>query len=248
MGKLETKSEKVYRIFEEISQDYDEANERISAGQHQKWKKEMVSQVIRHTGARGSVLDLCCGTGDIALSLARECPSMSVTGADFSPSMLSVARKKGSDISNVAWVQADAMKLPFEDGTFGSAVISFGLRNTPDYRQVLSEMARVTGPGGLVCCMDASMPDSPVILPFFKLYFGQVMPILGGGREKMADYIWLHESTEQFLTKKQLCDLFREVGLQNVTYRSFMFGSCALHTGIKKPRCAAGREAGKSND
>ncbi len=245
MGTSETKSEKVYRIFEEISQNYDEANERISAGQHQKWKKELVSHVIRHTCGEGSVLDLCCGTGDIALALARDCPHLSLTGVDFSPSMLSVAKKKSAGERNVTWIQADAMKLPFEDGIFSSAVISFGLRNTPDYGQVMSEMARVTRPGGLVCCMDASMPDSPAVLPFFKLYFGKVMPVLGGGKDKMADYIWLHDSTEQFLSKKQLCDLFRDVGLQNVTYRSFMFGSCALHTGIKKPSCAAGREAGK---
>ncbi|NLF35159.1 MAG: class I SAM-dependent methyltransferase, partial [Clostridiales bacterium] len=117
---------------------------------------------------------------------------------------------------------------------FDSAVVSFGLRNTPDYRRVLSEMSRVTKPGGLVCCMDASTPDSPVVLPFFMLYFGHVMPLLGGGKEKMSDYIWLHESTEQFLSKEQLRTLFQRVGLKDVKYRSFMFGSCALHSGIKK--------------
>jgi demethylmenaquinone methyltransferase/2-methoxy-6-polyprenyl-1,4-benzoquinol methylase len=232
---MEPKEEKVYRIFQDIAQNYDRANDWISLGQHRRWKRTLVDTVARFTKGHGAVLDLCCGTGDVALSLAGEQPGLLMVGMDFSPSMLKVAEQKREKmgLGNVQWVNGSAMALPFPNDAFDCSVISFGLRNTTDYKKVLSEMMRVTKPGGVICCLEASWPDARWVHPFFQIYFKYIMPLLGGGRSKKPEYQWLHDSTKQFLSKREVLDLFQDTGLEQVSYRSFLFGTCALHTGFK---------------
>ena len=177
------------------------------------------------------MLDVCCGTGDITERIARNHPNIFVTGLDFSAQMLDVARHRTQDLQNVMLVEGNAMSLPFDDDTFDSAVISFGLRNTPDYEQVVGEMMRVVKPGGVVACLDASVPDSKLIDPFYQLYYKNIMTFLGGGFSHHDQYEWLYESTQEFLRKDQLKALFEKVGLAYVSVRSFMFGAAALHVG-----------------
>ena len=145
-----SKREKVYHVFQQISQTYDRANGRISLGMESRWKDCLIEAVCEQAAKGSRVLDVCSGTGDIAISLAAHRPDLKVTGLDFSPAMLDVARKKGAPLANVTWQEGDAMNLPFEDNTFSSACISFGLRNTSDYLRVLQEMTRVVVPGGWV--------------------------------------------------------------------------------------------------
>ena len=175
------KRRRVYGIFQGISQTYDGANRRISLGLEQSWKRGLVEAVASQVPDGGAVLDVCCGTGDIAVAVARRRPDAAVTGLDFSPAMLDVARHKGAALENLTWREGDAMALPFGDDTFSAVAISFGLRNTPDYGAVLTEMTRVVCPGGWVYCLDSFVPDSPLIRPFYDLYFRGVMPLLGGG-------------------------------------------------------------------
>lgn len=126
------------------------------------------------------------------------------------------------------------MNLPFEDNTFSAACISFGLRNTSDYLRVLQEMTRVVVPGGWVYCLDSFVPDSLVIRPFYSVYFRYVMPFLGGGFRHRQEYTWLWQSTQDFLRKKELLDLFGQAGLIDRQMKSRLFGACVLHKG-KKP-------------
>lgn len=229
------KSRHVYRIFQGISQTYDGANRRISLGMERSWKRELVETAALQVPDGGAVLDVCCGTGDIAVAVASRRPDVSVTGLDFSPAMLDVARSKGSALKNLTWQEGDAAALPFADHTFSAAAISFGLRNTPDYGAVLTEMTRVVCPGGWVYCLDSFVPDSPLIRPFYDLYFRGVMPLLGGGFRHRREYRWLWQSTRDFLRKHELTALFSAVGLENVRADSHLFGTCALHSG-QKPR------------
>ena len=134
------KRRRVYGIFQGISQTYDGANRRISLGLEQSWKRGLVEAVASQVPDGGAVLDVCCGTGDIAVAVARRRPDVAVTGLDFSPAMLDVARHKGAALENLTWREGDAMALPFGDDTFSAAAISFGLRNTPDYGAVLTEI------------------------------------------------------------------------------------------------------------
>ena len=232
MEKSNTRAD-VYEIFQTLAPRYDRANARISLGLEQGWKKLLVKRLLAEIGAGQQALDVCCGTGDIAIALAGGKPEICVTGLDFSPAMLEVAGQKGKGIPNLHWVQGDAMQLPFPDGTFDAACISFGLRNTPDYRRVLREMKRVVRPGGKVYCLDSFVPDNPVILPAYRLYFRHVMPLLGGGRRYREQYTWLYQSTEQFPRRRELMGQFARTGLRQVQSRSRMFGACVLVEGTK---------------
>ena len=227
--------EHVHGVFESIAQQYDSANDRISLGMHRLWKQALedvaVSTCSHPDAGAGLVLDVCCGTGDITERIARNHPNIFVTGLDFSAQMLDVARHRTQDLQNVMLVEGNAMSLPFDDDTFDSAVISFGLRNTPDYEQVVGEMMRVVKPGGVVACLDASVPDSKLIDPFYQFYYKNILTFLGGGFSHHDQYEWLYESTQEFLRKDQLKALFEKVGLAYVSVRPFMFGAAALHVG-----------------
>lgn len=229
----EKKRDRVYAVFQRISTTYDAANLRISLGLERRWKARLVQSVLAEAEGHSQFLDVCCGTGDIALAMAAARPDVAVTGLDFSPAMLEVAARKGRVCSNVAWRQGDAMDLPFQDDTFHGAVISFGLRNTADYGQVLQEMKRVVKPGGRVYCLDSFVPDSPVIRPFYTAYFRCLMPLLGGGWQHRREYQWLWKSTQEFLRKDELTTLFQQAGLHGVQAESFLFGACVLHSGQK---------------
>ena len=229
------KEQLVHGVFQSVADSYDAANDRISLGMHHRWKRELVSAVTDVLPAQGgSILDLCCGTGDITLRLAREHSDAQVTGLDFSQGMLDVARQHvaAAALSNVDLVEGDAMHLDYPDSSFDAAVISFGLRNTPDYAQVVGEMTRVVRPGGLVACLDASVPDNRAVRPFYMVYYRVFMPLLGGGISKRDEYKWLYRSTQEFLNKRELAALFTDSGLERVGVRGFMCGSAALHTGF----------------
>lgn len=227
------KRARVYDIFQTLAPRYDRANARISLGLERGWKKLLVNRLLAGIGAGEQALDVCCGTGDIAIALADGKAGLRVTGLDFSPAMLAVAKEKGEGRPDLHWVQGDAMQLPFPDGTFGAVCISFGLRNTPDYRRVLREMKRVVRPGGKVYCLDSFVPDNPVVLPAYRLYFRHIMPVLGGGRKFHEQYTWLYQSTERFPRRKALMRQFARTGLVRVQSRSRMLGACVLVEGTK---------------
>lgn len=227
------KAQRVYRIFEEISSSYDRANDRISLGQHLRWKRAAVRSLspVLCDGAR--VLDLCCGTGDMIRLLLEQNRSLEVVGVDFSPRMLEAAREKLKDFPQVTLMNGDAMALPFPDGAFDAAVLSFALRNTENYAQVLGELSRVVRPGGAVCCIDSFSPVFPPARLFHRLYFSGLMPLLGGGRRHRQEYVWLWESTRSFISAEELRGLMESAGLGRIQSRAFLFGACAAQTGIK---------------
>lgn len=228
-----SKRDRVYQVFQRISPSYDSANDRISLGRAKSWKQLLIDTLLSNVEHSGTVLDVCCGTGDIAIAIAERRQDLTVTGLDFSPAMLAEAEKKGSAQANLKWQEGDALHLPFADGSFSSACISFGLRNTADYGQVLREMARVVHSGGWVYCLDSFVPDSPFIRPAYEVYFRLVMPLLGGGFRHRQEYVWLWESTQEFLRKDQLLALFDKAGLVQTSFTGMMFGACALHRGQK---------------
>lgn len=227
------KAQRVYEIFETISGNYDRANERISFGLQLAWKALLVDAIAKTVPPHAAVLDVCCGTGDIPLLLVKRRADIQAIGVDFSRAMLDQARCKGRGIKNTVWVEADAMHLPFPDGMFKAACISFGLRNTADYRQVLGEMKRVTVEGGSIYCLDSFVPDNACIRRFHALYFKYIVPFLGGGRKYRQEYAWLHTSTQAFLRRKELLALYEHLELTDIAQTSKMFGACVLVQGKK---------------
>ncbi len=228
-----TKEEYVHSVFESISSGYDKANRRISLGFQRYWKKMLINDLTADIPSGERILDLCCGTGDIAIASARRRPDLRVTGADFSVSMLKLARNKGRGLKNIRWTKADAMHLPWPDDTFAAVSISFGLRNTADYQQVVTEMMRVVKKGGSIYCLDSFVPENRFVLPFYRLYFRDIMPLIGGGKSHTREYRWLWKSTQHFLSRRELEKLYHKGGLRNIGSRDRMFGACSMVWGSK---------------
>src|SRR6185437_2958770 len=125
-------------------------------------------------------LDVCCGTADWTIALSKAVGEEgTVKGLDFSENMLKVGHQKTETIKNIELIHGNAMELPFEDNTFDYVTIGFGLRNVPDYMQVLKEMRRVVKPGGMVVCLETSQPTMFGYKQAYYLYFRFIMPLFG---------------------------------------------------------------------
>ncbi|ASF39691.1 bifunctional demethylmenaquinone methyltransferase/2-methoxy-6-polyprenyl-1,4-benzoquinol methylase [Halobacillus halophilus] len=232
----QTKEERVHHVFEQIYNRYDQMNSIISFQQHRLWRRDVMKRMNVSKGDR--TLDLCCGTGDWTMTLAKEVgPTGKVVGLDFSVNMLSVAIKKkmALKMKQVEFEHGNAMELPFEDDQFDYVTIGFGLRNVPDYRQVLSEMLRVVKPGGKVVCLETSQPENPVFKSIYYFYFRNIMPLFGKLFAKSyQEYSWLHESAKDFPGKNELKELFEDIGFKNVIVKSYTGGVAAMHMGEKQ--------------
>ena len=233
MSETSGKEKTVYQIFQKIAGRYDRSNVLISLGLQGRWKKMLTGRLLKNLPEGAAVLDVCSGTGDIALELARTRRDLRVTGLDFSPAMLKEAERRRRGRKNVRFLQGNALALPFRDGVFDAAVISFGLRNTADYGRALREMVRVVKADGSVLCLDSFVPGMRLVRPFYRFYFRNVMPLIGGGLKHRKEYRWLYLSTQSFLRPEQLVRMFREAGLEDVCLESRMFGACALVTGCR---------------
>ena len=233
MSETSGKEKTVYQIFQKIAGRYDRSNVLISLGLQGRWKKMLTGRLLKNLPEGAAVLDVCSGTGDIALELARTRRDLRVTGLDFSPAMLKEAERRRRGRKNVRFLQGNALALPFRDGVFDAAVISFGLRNTADYGRALREMVRVVKADGSVLCLDSFVPGMRLVRPFYRFYFRNVMPLIGGGLKHRKEYRWLYLSTQSFLRPEQLVRMFREAGLEDVCLESRMFGACALVSGCR---------------
>jgi len=227
------KAEKVYGVFQSIAEEYDMMNEVISLKRHQSWKKNLIDN--SNITSECVVADLCCGTGDIAFMLAKT-GAKRIIGMDFSENMLEVAKKRKAafNIEQVEFIHGDVSALPLDDESIDRVTISFGLRNVVNYEKVVQECYRVLKKGGQLSILEASYPNSKWVRPFFKLYFKHIMPFMGRFFvKKMAEYQWLHDSTEDFLTKIELKQLLEKVGFDDVYLISLLLGSAAIHIGKK---------------
>lgn len=233
--KFENKSERVHHVFQNISNKYDKMNSIISFNRHRAWRKDVMKRMDVQKGEQA--LDVCTGTGDWALSLAEAVGiEGKVIGLDFSQNMLNVAEQKLSEknYQHVSFVHGDAMDLPFEDNSFDYATIGFGLRNVPDYEQVLKEMYRVIKPGGFAVCLETSQPTLIGYRQLYYFYFRFIMPFFGKIFAKSYDeYAWLHESAREFPNKEQLKQLFLKVGFTDVKVKSYSGGVAAMHLATK---------------
>ncbi|MBM7552462.1 demethylmenaquinone methyltransferase [Thalassobacillus pellis] len=231
----QTKEERVHHVFEKIYKRYDIMNSVISFQRHKAWRKDVMKQMNVKPGDKA--LDVCCGTGDWTVALADKVgPEGKVIGLDFSLNMLSVGirKKLAGRLSQMEFQHGNAMELPFEDNSFDYVTIGFGLRNVPEYMQVLKEMTRVVKPGGKVICLETSQPTIPGFRQGYYFYFKYIMPLFGRLFAKSyQEYSWLHESAKDFPGKSELAALFEGAGLENVRVKSYTGGVAAMHMGEK---------------
>ncbi|MCM2674332.1 demethylmenaquinone methyltransferase [Alkalicoccobacillus plakortidis] len=231
----QSKEERVHQVFESISSQYDRMNSVISLQLHKVWRKDVMKMMNVQAG--DSSLDVCCGTADWTIALGQAAGQDGRTeGLDFSQNMLKVGqvKLKEKQLEYIQLHHGNAMELPFEDNQFDYVTIGFGLRNVPDYLQVLKEMERVAKPGGMIVCLETSNPTLPVYKQVYQLYFRHLMPLAGRiFARSHKEYSWLQESTQTFPSKEELAKLFKEVGLSKVKYKSYSGGAAAVHCGIK---------------
>ncbi|UTR08393.1 demethylmenaquinone methyltransferase [Alkalihalobacillus sp. LMS6] len=229
------KEERVHRVFQSIHKRYDMMNSVISLQRHKAWRKDTMTRMA--VKENSSALDVCCGTADWSIALSEAVgDSGKVVGLDFSENMLLVGKEKveQQNIKNVELIQGNAMELPFENDTFDYVTIGFGLRNVPDYMQVLKEMVRVTKPGGKIVCLETSQPTIPGFKQLYFFYFKHVMPLAGKVLVKKYDeYAWLHESTLQFPDREKLAKMFQEAGMTGIEVKSYTGGVASMHLGQK---------------
>jgi demethylmenaquinone methyltransferase/2-methoxy-6-polyprenyl-1,4-benzoquinol methylase len=210
-------------MFDRIAPVYDAMNRLMTAGLDQRWRRETVSAVVR---SQGSLLDACCGTGDLALA-GRRAGAGRVVGLDFSVPMLERARRKGPDVE---WVQGDLLALPFPDGEFDAATVGFGVRNVEELPRALGELRRVLRPGGRLGVLEITRPRG-LLAPFYGLWFDRLVPLLGRLLPGGAAYTYLPASVRRFPGPQELAEAMRDAGFGHVSYRLFAGGIVALHVG-----------------
>jgi demethylmenaquinone methyltransferase/2-methoxy-6-polyprenyl-1,4-benzoquinol methylase len=175
-----SKETHVQSVFQKIAPVYDLMNDLLSFRRHKAWRKFTMKQMNVQPGA--TAIDLCCGTCDWTIAIAKASQNGRTVGLDFSSNMLEVGRQKVNKEglgSQIELVQGNAMELPFPDNSFDYATIGFGLRNVPDYTRVLQEMQRVVKPGGRVVCLELSKPTWQPFKGIYYLYFEHILPLIG---------------------------------------------------------------------
>ncbi|WP_051251869.1 demethylmenaquinone methyltransferase [Psychrilyobacter atlanticus] len=227
------KERRAHNVFQNISSCYDFMNDIITLGIHRLWKKDLIKNIPMKSER---VLDVCCGTGDIAIGMGNKLKTSQIKALDFSDKMLQVARKRmmAEQLKNIEFIQGSALSLPFKDSSFDTVTISFGIRNTSDYGKVLREINRVLTPGGIFFCMEASYPEPFLLRKILKAYCKFLVPIMGKFLARSyGEYRWLDESVEAFIPKEELTGLIEEAGFTDINLKTYLFGSCTLHFGIK---------------
>lgn len=236
MAQLQGKerSEYVQGMFDRIAERYNLMNRIISGGQDMKWRRKAVEAAALPRD--GALLDIATGTGDIAFEAVKRYPDASVVGADFAIQMMQVGRRAGRYGEAVSWSAADALRLPFADGSFDAVVSGYLMRNVIDVPGALAEQRRVLKPGGRLVILDTSPPPQNVLRPLILLHLKIGIPLLGrliAGKSAADAYRYLPESTQAFKSAPELADAVAEAGFRDVDYRMFMFGTIALHWGTK---------------
>ena len=226
------KSRMVREVFESVAPRYDLMNDLMSLGVHRAWKRVFVTAI--GAGPRDTLLDLAAGTGDVAFA-ARERGAGRVVLSDVNPAMLSVAQGRALDrglVAGLAFLCADAERLPLPDRCVEKVSIAFGLRNCTDKPAVLREARRVLRPGGRFHCLEFSQVEVQALAPLYDAWSFRVLPALGARIAGDADsYRYLAESIRTFPDGEALADMMRDAGLERVSWRSLSGGIVAVHGG-----------------
>jgi demethylmenaquinone methyltransferase/2-methoxy-6-polyprenyl-1,4-benzoquinol methylase len=237
MTQIDKSDRRIQRMFGEIAPSYDRMNHLLSMNVDRYWRWQTVRAV--KPGGQHPILDLCTGTGDLALAFYRQTKGQTpIVGADFCREMLDIGQQKkqraGID-GQLTFVEADAQQLPFDDDTFQIVAVAFGLRNIADMDQGLREMARVCRPAGRMAVLEFSMPTIQPVRAVYGWYFRNVLPRIGQllARNHSEAYDYLPRSVGEFPSGEQLASRMREAGLAQVRYYPLTLGIATLYVGQK---------------
>ncbi len=227
---------RVREMFAGIANRYDLLNHLLSGNTDKRWRRlvaERLHDVLSSEGARA--LDVACGTGDLSLALAERTGAR-IVGTDFCRPMLEIAARKATatNVTEIPFVEGDALKLPFADSSFDAVSIAFGLRNLSSVEAGLKELWRVLKPTGRAAILEFSTPVVPGFRALFKFYFTRVLPRIGGMISgSRGAYEYLPDSVSRFPDQKRLAEMMREAGFEEVEYKNLTGGIAALHLGTR---------------
>jgi demethylmenaquinone methyltransferase/2-methoxy-6-polyprenyl-1,4-benzoquinol methylase len=228
----EHRAGKVNELFATIAPRYDLINDLQSLGQHRRWKRRVVACAAPQAGERA--LDVCCGTGDIALGLAAG--GAEVVGLDFSVPMLAVAGRKAAASGRNAprFLEGDAMRLPFPDAQFDIVTVGYGLRNLVNWETGLREMVRVAKPDARVVVLDFGKPDNPQWRAAYFGYLRLFVPLLGLVACRNASaYAYILESLRHYPAQRGVEVSMCNLGLSQVRVENFLGGAMSINYGVK---------------
>lgn len=213
------------KFFNQLAPKYDYLNEVITLGMQTRYK----TQVIKRSPIKNGdyILDICTGSGDMALLMAKLFPKSRVVGVDVAEKMLEIAKVKSKGLPNVHFEFGDAMQLPYPDNSFNVTMMSYGLRNLTDFKVGIAEMRRVTKPNGVIIIVDLGKPSGFLNKIIYKFYFETLMPFLGHyvfHRGEFNSFKYLPESNKFFPSAQVLKNALINGGLKNVRTYTYMMG------------------------
>jgi len=220
------------RMFATIAPRYDLITRLLSFGSDQRWKKRLIELAVIQPGQR--VLDLACGTGDLALAAAAKGAS-TVVGLDLTPAMIDLARRRDAALSaGVTWVVGDMHALPVPSASFDVVTTGYGLRNVPDLTVALSEIHRALRPGGLVCSLDFNRPESPWLRAVYLTYLDIVGATMGWVLHRDPDtYRYIPASIRRYPGARGVVRLMQDAGFTDVRHIPVLGGLMAIHLGVR---------------
>jgi demethylmenaquinone methyltransferase/2-methoxy-6-polyprenyl-1,4-benzoquinol methylase len=236
---LDRREPRVRRMFDGIAPKYDLLNHLLSLNADKSWRRRVTRLAPLNAGP---LLDVCTGTGDLALEYDRATGgTVPIVGVDFSGKMLAHALSKAARREpkpRIQFIQADAQQLPFPSNTFELVAVAFGLRNITDTDRGLAEMTRVARPGGRVAVLEFSRPRHWLLGRAYRIYFRYLLPFIGQMFSRSADkaYVYLPASVMEFPDGEALASRMRAAGLRNITMSSFACGIATLYVGNKESR------------
>ncbi|MEO8530016.1 MAG: bifunctional demethylmenaquinone methyltransferase/2-methoxy-6-polyprenyl-1,4-benzoquinol methylase UbiE [Deltaproteobacteria bacterium] len=229
------KARLVHGVFSNVARKYDVMNDAMSLGIHRLWKDAMMDWLAPRAGQR--LLDVAGGTGDISFRFIKRAGTAEAVVLDMTENMLIEGRKRAEAArlaGSLDWVVGDAMALPFEDATFDTYTISFGIRNVTRITDALSEAYRVLKPGGRMMVLEFSQLPVPGMQKLYDLYSFNVIPRLGKMIVNDSEsYQYLVESIRKFPDQDTFAGMIRDAGFEQVAYRNLTMGVAALHSGWK---------------
>ncbi len=236
---LDKSGDRVREMFAQIAPRYDLLNHVLSLNIDKRWRAKTLKLLDLKPGI--PVLDVCTGTGDLALAIATKLgPDTNVVGTDFCAPMLEIARNKQSKMvptcEKLQFLEADTQELPFPDDHFQCVSVAFGLRNVADTMAGLREMIRVTQPGGKVAVLEFSKPRMFGLRQLYNAYFLHVLPRIGQAMAKndRSAYEYLPQSVQQFPCGEELVATMQSAGLKDVSMLPMTLGVVTLYMGIKR--------------
>jgi len=221
------------KMFSSITPWYDFLNHLLSFNLDRKWRREVMKMVGFSKSL--TVLDICTGTGDIAIGLKTM--GHKVFGIDLSEEMLKFAMMKAEKekiTDGFILIRGDALFLPFKDETFDVVTIGFGLRNFTSREKGISEMVRVLKRDGKLFILEFSMPSGGVFSFLYSIYLGKILPFIGGvisGSKKAYEH--LSSSIRGFMKKEEVVELLKKFGIKNVNSKELTGGIAVIYSGVK---------------